>query len=200
MMRHLLFQLPLLLASTALAAACPVAKDLGDGIRLTQTPAYTAVFRRDPSGAVIESESAEGGGSYNYVMYNGLLETAFFELDPSQKAPRGRDRFHYSFALEDVFPLEPWTGQTGIQTHYDADWTLIAQSNFGYRVLAADQLEIGDCTYDRLPVETYIVGADGARMVTFGYLPDLGLSVLMGYQESDGSRTTFEPVSIAAIE
>lgn len=200
MTRRFLYALPGLLTGTTLAAACPVADDLDKGIQLTQTPEYTSIFRRDPSGAVIESEAADNGGSYNYVMYNGLLETAFFELQPSQTTPDGRDRFHYSFALKDVFPLEPWTGKTGIQTHYDADWTRIAQSNFGYRVLGRDSVTIGTCTYDRLPVETYIVGDSGARMVTFGYLPDLGMSILMGYQESDGTQTIYEPVSIVAVK
>ena len=117
-MRHIWGALAVFATGSA-SMACPVAGDLTRGIEITFNDGHSSVYTQDANGVLTEKEVQPDGASFNYVTDNGVLETAYYELDSVDGDPQGWEGFRYSFDVGAIVPLAPWSGQSGYQIALD---------------------------------------------------------------------------------
>lgn len=181
-------------------AACPMIGDLDMGIEIAFKDGHRSIYSRDAAGVLREQELQDDGSSFNYLTANGVLETGYFEMAEADGDPQGWETYSYTFEQADNLPLKPWSGQSGYQIAYAPDGAETNRTLFGYRTRDATDVQIGDCRYDALPLETYYgAGGDGFRSINFLFLPELGIPVTISFADSGGSET-WEPVAIGVVD
>lgn len=196
MVRSIAFSGLLVPFLAAPSAGCPTADALGDGIRVTYSAEFSSTFRRNADGDIVETENSEADRSYNYVSSNGLLETGYYEIPTGEETRENAATYTYDFDVAAMLPLVPWSTRSGTQIELTSDGSEANRIPFKYSVRGVDTIQIGPCAYTRVSVDTFYFGDDPMRHVEFGYLPDLGISLLHGFWSMDGDGDRYTPQSI----
>ena len=155
------------------------------------------MITRDASGEVRELEFTDSDKPYVYIAANGVLETGY--VDPDSGAA---DSFSYSFATDDLLPLQPWSGREGEQITTDADGEELNRIPFSFRTRGATTIDIGGCRYAMVPLETYYFEPGDPSMVEFAYLTELAVPISVGYSYLAGGMGTAEtstPIGIRPV-
>ncbi|MEM9972314.1 MAG: hypothetical protein AAF762_14635, partial [Pseudomonadota bacterium] len=106
--------------------------------------------------------------------------------------------YTYSFPTDDILPLQEWAGQSGTQIERDVEGVVVGTVDFSWRTRGREPFQIGDCTYDAIPLETVYSSEDGTSLTEFRFLVDLGIPVVVGYY-ADGAADLYPPQRISAV-
>jgi hypothetical protein len=194
-MRRALCLAALLAAPPAAAAeGCPVAADLGDGIRVDFADGSSEMHRRDAGSGLIEVLGTDAAGHpYRFVTAQGvyLLEAG------GPGIPGGTTTYDHGRPPADLPPPEPLA-----RWHLGATVTDFGRARFEPQIYATgplDEIVIAGCRYDRIEV---IVAYGSAATYTEGlsFLPALGIAVLVWQEWAGGDRFLLAPVAIAPAE
>ena len=188
-----------LLLVAEMALACPTKDDLGKGIKMAFDGAPGSVFTRDADGALVESEK-DGDTTYHYVSANGVLETGYFETTVGEEGRKFNETYTYSFDAAAIFPLEAGKAASGEQTATGPDLEEPAVVAFRYVVNPEETVEVGDCSYRIVPVDTFYYNDDGIFVVVLGHMPELGVTVLMADYDLGSPPSVYKITDISAAE
>ena len=189
--------LTLLAASPALAD-CPVAADLQNGVRVTETTGTTNLFTAQANGRVQNDGATPDGYLYRNVLVQGTHLAELGDTDGSDYLPGTRRTVTYPVA-DSAMPLpQPNTSAT-----YE---TTIATSSGSYpetqdqRWGAMTTLPIGECTYDMVPGKITYTNSDYVVFEGLHYLPALQLALLHSYQIQGDAPDVYEAALIEAVQ
>ena len=177
----------LALLSGASALACPKGDDALTGIELIYTDGTRSIITRAPDGTVTEVEELEDGVFNTYIAQKGILETAYRDSETNTE-----DNFTYSFDVPTPETIKPWTGNQGEQVTTGQDQTEIARIPFSWMSRGLETRKVAGCTYQAIPFQVTYFNPEGATAVEFLWLPDLGISISLGYYET-GYPSPFVP-------
>jgi len=176
--------LPALLPGAVLAqTVCPTADDLDSGIRFTLATGETEIFRRHESGLIEGLFDVGSGEVLRNLLGKGvyLLEASVLKdgvIDPAS-------RLTYSYPLPpDSLPLpQPGGGWSVSVTLLEG--TALSTEAQDYRFGAATVQGFGACSYAMIPITVRYPGVEGGQRDVVHYLPDLGISYLAEYHDSE---------------
>jgi len=175
-------------AGAAAQTACPTGADVDRGVRFHLATGETEVFRRLDSG-IIESHFAyDGENSLRLLLAKGiyLLEVVEF----NNEAAVSGSRVTYGFPLAPAEMPEPTAGGGWTVTVARLERGSLDSETQSYSFGNPTTQTYGACTYSMLPIEiSYPLDTDSKRLDVLHYLPDLGLSYLAGFSDSESTVT-----------
>lgn len=170
--------------------SCPTPEDVTTGVEVTY-PDSRSVVTRDAEGSVREDEVSDDV-TYTYLSDNGLIETGFSESGQDVETV-----FSYSFSTGDLAPPASWTARSGEQVTLEKG-AEVARVPFSLHTRGEGTYRIGGCTFPAIAFQTFTRHDDGASMVEFIYLLDLGIPLATAYA-SDGHVEVYRPLAIAPV-
>lgn len=200
MARRQIFGLGLALVSATGAIAqsqCPTASDLVRGIRVDYADGSAEVFRPQRPGVMKVDGMIDGQLAYRMEIAQGTHLLRYEDIVQGRPVASSVNEYDYSLA-----PLEMPVPQPGDRWQADVLVTTLegerreAQSQVYDQV---DPVEIGECTYDRVPVVIAYDTEDG-YLEGVAYLPALGLGFLVWSETDDGERVGTDPVRISVAQ
>lgn len=158
--------------------ACPSGDDALAGLELIYTDGTHSTITRAPDGAVTEIEDPGDGTINTYIAELGIFESAYTDSGTSET-----DYFTYSFDVPTPRTFAPWTGGQGEQVTQDSAKTEINRVPFTWSSRGRETRTIAGCEYEAIPFQTIYHNPEGPTAVEFLWLPDLGVSINMGFSE-----------------
>lgn len=168
--------------------ACPTIDDLAGGIRFETATGEIETFRRY-SDDIVESYYAyspdEGVRS---MLVRGLYLVEVMEMADGKMLPGSRTTYSFPMAA-DALP-QPEPGTTWSVTLARLDSAGLASEQQDYVFGPAQTRTYGGCAYQMIPVEiAYPDDPDPELRDILHYLPELGLSYVAAFKDSNGSDT-----------
>jgi hypothetical protein len=191
----------LCLSSSAASAECPTASDLASGIRVNFADGLIIEYVEREPGVLDEAEIDPVDGSvYHIVTERGILEIENYNHLVGEDEDTDFIRFEYDFDKDAVFPLDPGKSDGGMQIGYDENGNQIDKLFVRYTAGVPGDFSIGDCSYEKIPVQINMNRDGSLQVVTLAYLPEIGMSVIEGFYELGQDPFLYVPLSIEAIE
>lgn len=188
--------LALLAGAAAAQEACPTASDLVRGIRFDYSDGSAEIFRPQGPGVLRVDGLIGGNLAYRMELGQGIHLLRYEDISDGRSIAGSLSVYDYGMAPTEMpvpVPGQRWQADVKV---IGADGTRSEAQSQAYD--RADSLDIGGCTYERVPVviaydteEGYLEGVD--------HLPELGLGFLSWSQTEDGGRVTTDPVRISVF-
>lgn len=172
-----------LLPATAVAE-CPVPGDLAKGIIATSTNGGMELFEAARPGVVTSTYMENGEPLSQSLLGQGVYLLQSINLEDGRPTLGNKLSYAYPMAPKDM-PLPTAGGKWDVSTLMD-DYGDFKKSVVNYKFSKEREITIGDCSYSGFEVSVqYSEGIDYQE--TLDYLPDLGISLITAYIESDGT-------------
>ncbi|WP_375280806.1 hypothetical protein [Pseudooctadecabacter sp.] len=194
---RLAFCFATLIASPAFAQ-CPTGADLANGIVFTTDLGDVETFTQRPNGIVqIDALSSEGA-VYRTLLGQGVHVLQLSDLEDGNVLPDSIVSTSYPMAASALPVPQPgdnWTVDTMINAYGDI-YPETQTQTWGQQTTYT----VGDCTFDAVPAK-FRYDSDGFTInEDIIYFPTLGLSLLVGYQDTDIPREVYTYVDVAAAQ
>jgi hypothetical protein len=188
-----------LCAAAERASACPTAADLDTGIRFDLASDEWEVFTRTADGLVQADFHYGDGEGTRVVLAKGLYLLQIVDFDGQGQIADTRQNFSYPLRpaeMPDPQPQGGWSvtaailGPDGLseeaQVYRFGDWT---------------QQTYGACSYEMMPItiDYPVTGDDTVSRDFIHWLPELGLSYLAGFEDSEG-RESYDYIGVRVLE
>ncbi|MBE9639466.1 hypothetical protein [Salipiger mangrovisoli] len=179
---------PLVLAMTlvpglANAASCPTSADLDTGIRLRGAEGASELFTRQGPALVRSVYEQDGVAVTRTLLGSGLYVLETLDLEDGAPVPETRTTFGFPMppaAMPMPKPAGSWTVKVTV-TEAGRLGTEVQSYRFGPET----EITFGACTYDMIPI---IQHYDDETIDYVTWLPELGLSFLSGFSDTEGQE------------
>lgn len=186
-----------LIASPAFAQ-CPTGADLDRGIVFTSDLGDVETYTQQPNGIVQIDALSDDGIIYRTLLGQGVHVLQLSDLEDGAVLPDSIVSTSYPMAANALpvpKPRDTWTVETMINAYGDIYAETQTQT---YGTLTT--YKVGDCTYDAVPAK-FRYDSDGFTILEdIIYFPTLGLSLLVGYQDTDNPREAYAYVDVAKAQ
>jgi len=186
----------LLLASSS-AQACPTQSDLTDGIRVLEPGSGVQVFKAIDAVTVSHISSYPNGDAYDNELIHGTFVKRTETLRDGEPDPNSRlitDYRQPDNALPAPDARTNWRQDTTV-TSVDDVYTE-RQSVVWGDVTAYD---LGDCSFEAIPGTIRYQSKYGKTTENVMYLQDVGISLLIGFQQDSGIKSNYSYAGIEAV-
>ena len=180
-------------------AACPVAADLKDGIRVDFEDGSYSIFDQFQGQIRERILDTSEDPSENFVAvlttHKGVFQTSYFDM--TSVSDRFHESYTYSFSYDEVLPLVPGKHFGGTMTSVSTDDTY--ETPYSFAIGDEDLIEIGECRYRVFPFTEFLKYPEGITTVTLAYLTELGISVLLEDKGQGYDAATYTPTQIRSL-
>jgi len=185
-------------ASSALAQAPECLSGAASDDIYAEFDDRTVIYRVMSDGSTSETEIARDGSYvYTYHVHPIGLVLESWKLDNGRTQPSDVEQVEYTGTPPALpFPA-PGVSWSGIENAVFGDGTRFRYS-VSLNVMQPEQLQIGGCSYEALPVEITRVeiGTTTTQNDLVAYLPDLRIAMFMGYSDT-GTPIRDLPLSLS---
>ena len=180
-------------APTLAQTVCPTAADVAKtGVLITFEDEVSEVHQEISAGQIqIDYMSPDYQGQSLYA--HSVYALSFATIEDGHIVPGSVWVFSY-VAGNDTLPIPEPGGSWESQSAYRIDGSIeteIVQHTWG----ESTSIQIGDCTYDAVPVRIDFDGDFYDHTEEMLFMPDLGTAILLAYEDGDG-RDEYSAVSI----
>ncbi|MEL7462982.1 MAG: hypothetical protein AAFN79_02885 [Pseudomonadota bacterium] len=189
-------------AAAASAAACPVPADMeragivigfADGSEVVY-----AALQTQPGRMIEANRTPEPNDGYWVESWLGVYPLADGLLRNGRPDRRYFSVSNYEDPLERLPAPAPGASWRGAVTETDSRGATLGETFLTVTFEGRRRLQIGQCAYAAIQVETLYADAEGGFQATLDYLPDLGVAVQTAGGELGALLDFYHPVSIRA--
>ncbi|WP_296420313.1 hypothetical protein [Pseudooctadecabacter sp.] len=186
------------LAASPVLADCPTGADLESGIVFTTDTGETDTYTSRPNGIVQIDALSPENVTYRTLLGKGIHVLQLSDLENGQVLSDSIVSTSYPMAAAELPVPEPgtrWRVDTMINAYGDIYPETQTQT---YGQMTA--YTVGDCTFDAIPAK-FRYESDGFTInEDIIYLPDLGLSLLVAYEDTDAPREDYAYVAVTVAQ
>ncbi|WP_208353529.1 hypothetical protein [Pseudaestuariivita rosea] len=184
------------LCPLGLAAECvtgDMVNDKGIIARFDDGAVETHVRHDDQMIAVI----TEGDGTWRTMLAKGIYLIEVIDVINGNPDPSSRFLVNFDTAVQDLpLPTDQETFEVVATSSYPGDVPVSETHNYSFG--PAETLQVGDCSYQSIPITMRYMSDVESSIEIVDYLPELGTSFLRFEQYDDQERYTYRLLSLTA--
>lgn len=187
-----------LFAASPVLAECPVAADLADGVRVTESDGTVNLFTAIGDGAVVNDGTSPDGYTYRNILAQGTHLVELGDTSNGAYIPDTRRVVNYPFARVDM-PIPSAAASFDFATTITTGTGEYAETQT-QKWGTLSSLTIGACTYDMIPAKVVYTNADYVVLEGLYYLPALELALLHSYQIQGEPASNYVASKIETVQ